>query len=390
MSEQSRKSLQRKLEASAVTQAGRSKPLIEKSTSIAILICTRGRPNRLQDCLDSLLAMDVPPTVDPIIVVVENDDQPACHGLVLKLMAGASAKWQIKYSHEPRLGIPIARNHALDVALELDAEWVAFIDDDEVATPGWMRAMFDASLKVSADVLHGPVDFVYPATVPAWVEQKKLKQRATGTQLATAYTNNVMMKASLASSDGLTLRFDESLRFTGGSDTDYYCRAADRGAVICWVDEALVQEPVTPERLTIGWQTKRAMRVAANNTSLHWRRFGLLRAFARYAPKCVGRIIGGSLTSAIGVPLVAVGQPVGHRLFVKGLKDLYSGIGGLGAFLNFLPQPYLQIDGDQSAVVVGNASPETVECKNSMSQAAQKSGLVPLAREERRMRVAAG
>jgi succinoglycan biosynthesis protein ExoM len=293
--------------------------------------------------------MDVPDGVEPIIVVVENDEFPTCQGLMLRARAGSAGDWQIHYAHEPRLGIPIARNRALDVALQLNADWVAFIDDDEVATPTWLRAMHEAIRKYPSDVFQGPVEYVYPADTPDWIEQKKLRRRESGSQLTTAYTNNVMMRASVASADGLNLRFNEELRFTGGSDTEYYCRAVDNGAVIRWVDEALVKEPVTPDRLSISWNAKRAMRVAANSSALHVRRFGIVRALGRYAPKFLVRLLRGAGMALVGMPLVALRVKAGHKLMFRGLKDIYSGIGGLGAFTSFMPQPYLQIDGDNAA-----------------------------------------
>ena len=315
------------------------------TTSIAILICTRERSRRLEECLRSLSALRIPANIDATVIVVENDEQPTCQGLVLKL-ATSMPHWQIRYSHEPRLGIPIARNHALRIALQIRADWIAFIDDDETVTAGWLEAMLSASRACDADVLQGPVDYIYPADAPAWLERKELPVRPLGTRLRTAYTNNVMMKARLACSEGLGLAFDERLRFTGGSDADYFCRAADRGAVIRWVGDAVVREVVTPERLTMAWQARRALRVAANASSLHSRRFGHLRAIGRYGPKSLGRIFGGLAHTAVAAPLLVVKRSAAERAFFKGLKQAASGIGGIGAFLNFRPQPYRRVDGD--------------------------------------------
>ncbi|MCB1506342.1 MAG: glycosyltransferase family 2 protein [Hyphomicrobiaceae bacterium] len=321
-------------------------PAAEPSTSIAVMICTRGRPLRLRDCVNSLLAMDIPKGVSPLLVIVENDDLPHCQSVVVDLRHRAPAVWEINYSHEPRLGIPFARNRALEVALEMDADWLAFLDDDEIATPDWLSAMHAASTKFDVDVLQGPVEYVYPETTPAWFERKELRPRQSGTPLKTAYTNNVMMRASIARADGLNLRFDESLRFTGGSDTDYYFRAADKGASLCWVHEALVKEPVTQERMTMQWQVKRAMRVAANASTIHSRRFGVGRSLLRYLPKALTRIVKGGVMVTVGALGYPLRRSTASRWFYKGAKDLFSGIGGLAAFLNIKPQPYLKIDGD--------------------------------------------
>jgi succinoglycan biosynthesis protein ExoM len=350
---------------------------IQPSVSVAILICTRERSRRLEECLRSLLGLRVPAGVEPIIVVVENDERPTCQGLVLRLIATSMSRWQVRYSHEPRLGIPIARNHALAIALEMCVDWVAFIDDDETVTSDWLEAMLRASLAYDADVLQGPVDYVYPPGSPVWLDKKKPPNRTSGTRLRTAYTNNVMMKAGIASSDGLGLAFDERLRFTGGSDADYFCRAADRGAVIRWVEDAVVREVVTGERLTMAWQAKRALRVAANASSLHSRRFGSARSIGRYAPKSIGRICSGSLMMAVSMPLLLVRTAGAQRIFFKGLKQASSGIGGIGAFFNLRPQPYLQVDGDvpDATSVAGGADLDPARADAVTNQAGRSASV---------------
>lgn len=341
----------------AAPSASQPEDALSSSVSVAILLCTRERSRRLEDCLRSIAALNVPGHVDPAIVVVENDALPTCQGLVLRL-AALMPRWQIRYSHEPRLGIPIARNHALAIALELDFDWIAFIDDDETLAPDWLEAMLKASQTFDADVLQGPVDYVYPADSPAWLDKKRLRTRPSGTQLGTAYTNNVMMRARVARSDGLGMVFDERLRFTGGSDSDYFSRAADKGAVIRWVGEASVREVVTAERLTMMWQANRALRVAANATSLHTRRFGHLKSIGRYGPKSLSRILAGIVKMSAAVPVRLASKVVAQRIFFQGLKQAASGFGGIASFFNFKPQPYLRVDGDGPQATAGTETAE--------------------------------
>ena len=344
--------------------------------SVAILICTRERSRRLEECLRSVAALSVPEHVDPAIVVVENDAQPACQGLVLKL-AALMPRWHIRYSHEPRLGIPIARNHALALALDMDCDWIAFIDDDETVAPDWLQAMIRASQELDADVLQGPVDYIYPPDSPTWLNKKRQRERPSGTRLGSAYTNNVMMRARVARNDGLAIAFDERLRFTGGSDSDYFSRAADKGAVIRWVGEASVREVVTAERLTMAWQAHRALRVAANASSLHCRRFGHLKAIGRYGPKSLSRLFAGLLTMGAAVPVRLASKPTAQRIFFQGLKQASSGFGGIAPFFNLKPQPYLRVDGDGPQPGIGNGTaepqPVLVETTTSQSHAAAAS-----------------
>jgi succinoglycan biosynthesis protein ExoM len=50
----------------------------------------------------------------------------------------ATAPFPVYYVHEPICGIARARNAALDKATELGADWIAMLDDDEVADPRWL------------------------------------------------------------------------------------------------------------------------------------------------------------------------------------------------------------------------------------------------------------
>ena len=59
--------------AKKVTSANRSGGPAASAASIAISVCTRGRPERLRRCVESLLAMEIPTKVLPALIVVEND-----------------------------------------------------------------------------------------------------------------------------------------------------------------------------------------------------------------------------------------------------------------------------------------------------------------------------
>lgn len=68
-------------------------------------------------------------------------------------------------------------------------------------------------------------------------------------------TNNWLADADLFRKLGLT--FDESLRFTGGSDTKFYRDAISQGVKTAWAPDALVFETVPAERITLRYQFSR-------------------------------------------------------------------------------------------------------------------------------------
>ena len=246
----------------------------------------------------------------------------------------------VTYDYEPRLGIPFARNRALTLALKQNPDWIGFIDDDETAAPDWIAEFVKASISVACEVLQGPVDYLYPEPKPSWSHLPIRKRQPTGRKLRNAATSNTFMRAYIAREDGLGLKFNEQMRFTGGSDNEYFFRAADRGVRICWMDDAVVSETVPPIRMTLKWQLSRSSRVSANAVAIQWARLGLARTLLRCIPKYSVRLLRGTIAVSLGTLARFVVPEGGKRLLVGGLQDIWSGLGALGAFFCFKPEPY--------------------------------------------------
>ena len=305
---------------------------------IVITLCTRERPEMLRGCLKSIVSQQVPPGVAVSVVVVENHTSPSCQIMVNEI--AATSGLQVTYAYEPRLGIPFARNRALALALAQEPDWIGFIDDDELAAPDWIAAFVRASKSVACDVLQGPVDYLYPEPKPSWSSLPIRKRQPTGRILRNAATSNTFMRAYIARKDGLGLKFNEKMRFTGGSDSEYFFRAAERGVRICWMDDAVVSETVPLIRMTLKWQLSRSRRVSANAIAIRWARLGLTRTLVRCIPKYSVRLIRGAIAVSLGAAARFVVPDGGKRLLVGGLHDIWSSLGALGAFFRLEPEPY--------------------------------------------------
>src|SRR5690606_30490612 len=121
---------------------------------------------------------------------------------------------------------------------------------------------------------------------------------------------------------------------------------ADRGAVIRWVDDAIVREAVPAERLTLRWQLQRIRRVAANTTDVDIRRRGRLAAAISCVPKCLRRLVRSSLEFLAGLVLYPVSRRLGVRLMEKAMRRFWWISGTLGVVFNIRhirPQPYRTI-----------------------------------------------
>jgi succinoglycan biosynthesis protein ExoM len=298
----------------------------------------------LKDCLRSLMVQQTPSHVRLTIVVVENDEESRCRWLVEE-MARQHGAPRIVYGHEPEIGIPFARNRSLELALEHDADWIGFIDDDEIASPDWIAKLVAAAAALDADVLQGPVEAIYPPQTSHLV-QKAAKRRPTGSSRGTAYTNNTLMRASIARKEGLGLRFDEAMRFTGGSDVEFFSRAVAHGAVIRWVDEAVVSESVPMARLTLRWQLERARRTGANHAYLDAQRNGVARAVVNGSVICLGKIASACIELPVGLVVYPLNARLGSRIALRALRKLSWSAGNLGTALRIRPQPYLRVEGN--------------------------------------------
>ena len=100
--------------------------------SVSVLVCTRGRPERLGRCLAALQRLDPGPAE---IIVVDNAPEERSTFEVVKAFEG------VTYCPEPIVGLSRARNRGI---LRSSGEIVAFTDDDAVVHPGWLLGIRQA------------------------------------------------------------------------------------------------------------------------------------------------------------------------------------------------------------------------------------------------------
>ena len=200
---------------------------------------------------------EVPDDLALRVIVVDNDDEPTARPLVEELSRAATL--QLLYIHHPGRNISVARNAALDAAT---ARYTAFLDDDEVARPGWLMALAQArtggdrgdprpgGAGLSGGIApHGCGIRSSTGTRPVRV----------GGAIRTGYTCNVLIDR--ARPEIRALRFDPELGRSGGEDTDYFARMARLGASFAYAPKAVVEEPVVPERLSFSWLAQRRYRM---------------------------------------------------------------------------------------------------------------------------------
>ena len=300
----------------------------EVDMNIAIGIITRNRPRLLANVLDSLAQLEVPKHNSLQYIVVENNGHLSMREVVRKSPLDPA---KTHLALEPRIGIPFARNKVLKIATRIKCDFLAFIDDDELAHPNWISELVKRQQATGADLVCGPVREQMDLTDASYLQriiahgitrinereyQKMHRKISDGTWHAFG-TCNWMGRMALIRKT--SLQFQESLGFGGGEDWLFYQNLRVAGGHSTAAPDAIVDSIVTPDRLTIRYQfncwrerakdhyhlkNKRSQGIVRSlATSLSWFASGLGYAFripfgdsrafvrsARQFGKAVGRI----------------------------------------------------------------------------------------------------
>lgn len=222
---------------------------------IDIGICTFRR-SELASTLHSLFLQQVPADTEVRLIIADNDDNPSASALVEE-MRGQSP-FKLSYVHCPKSNISLARNACL---AECKADYLAFIDDDEIAGPKWLACLLETATATKADVVLGPVRAIYDRTAPVWMKKGDFHSTQpvwVNGRIRTGYTCNVLLNMSSSSIKGR--RFDLALGQSGGEDTDFFTKVTDDGGRIAFAEGAILEEAVPAKRARLMWLIKRRFR----------------------------------------------------------------------------------------------------------------------------------
>jgi glycosyltransferase involved in cell wall biosynthesis len=127
----------------------------DASPLLSVIVPTHQRANTLAKVLRALAAQTVPPNQFEVIVVMDGPDEAT-----EQMLRKSSFPFSLRWFTQPHKGAPAARN--LGVA-SAKADVLVFIDDDIVATPGFLEAHYAVHQQESQVVVLGalkpPPDF---------------------------------------------------------------------------------------------------------------------------------------------------------------------------------------------------------------------------------------
>lgn len=272
---------------------------------LVVCVATRGRAASLQKLLEVLQNLQQPVGTRAAIVVVENDHQ----GCMREAVQRRSSPCRIfTYGLQPQLGIPFARNTALKLALDAGADYIAFIDDDELPSSDWLVALWNKASGGGYDLVGGPVEPVLVELPRSWIGlqlwnglrlQKKDSRRKALTRCLEGRedalfipTSNWMVRSAFLRQHRLD--FDESMGFSGGTDLKFYRELKRAGGRVGWCDAAVVHEGLPIGRLTLAYQYRRARDQAVSNFQVRY-------------PLITSQLLLKGLTYSLGKMLLALG-----------------------------------------------------------------------------------
>ena len=291
------------------------------STSVCICVLTYRRPAMLQAALGSLAGQQLAANPDVVLSLVVIDNDATASGRAIFEQTAPSLPFAARYVVEGEQGIVKARNRALVEAA--NADFMAFLDDDEVASPGWIDALVTAQRRYQADGGTGP-GIPKLEGAPGWILRGRFfgaRQQPTGAPVHFVETNNVLFRTSYARQFQFDLRFHHS----NGEDTYFFLQLEQHGAYMVWAADATVSETLPPHRTTARWLLRRARSEANGYTRV------LL--YMHPGPRTrVNRLLRAAGALVAGCLLVLTSLGVRHRA-VKGMRLIARSVGTATALL---------------------------------------------------------
>lgn len=220
---------------------------------VAVVVCTYHRERLLGDLLASLQAQDPPTDGRCEIIVVDNSDE----GTARPVAAAARGPFPVRWIEAHPANISVARNAGVAAS---EADWVAFVDDDQTVETGWLAALIEAARGGPHDVLFGAVLPCFEASARPTPRAIQLFSRqiaadagadlfAIGPRktagVALATNNCALRRAAMPSG---AAPFDLAFGAGGGEDYDLFCRMQAGGARFGWAPAMRAREFVPASR----------------------------------------------------------------------------------------------------------------------------------------------
>ena len=226
---------------------------------LSVIICTYNRCESLRDTLRALKQQELPEGVRLEILVVDNNSTDGTREVVRQ--EAADSGWLIRYLFESQQGLSRARNCGIR---EARGELVAFIDDDELAAPGWLRDLYGVCREYQADCVGGRILLKWISPPPDWLVYHRLEGQLgfldrgpkpivadSSTGEGFLFGGNIAFSRKIFDEVGL---FRTDLGVVGGrpargEDSEMLQRLLKAGKKVVYAPNAVVYHKITADRM---------------------------------------------------------------------------------------------------------------------------------------------
>ena len=233
------------------------------SLPISAVICTHNREDYLGAAIDSLLEQDFS---NYEVIVVDNASSDSTKQIVESRLPHP----RLQYVYEPVTGLSVARNTGAKAS---QGEIIAYLDDDAVASTGWLSCLWQAyQNNPQLAIAGGKVTLIFPPgkTSPPWLSAdlaSNLGAYDLGDEIV-YITNPGMTPRGLNYSLRRTFLeqiggFDVNLGRVGknllsNEELQMTQLALEKQWQVAYLPQALVAHNVAPERLQPAWFLRRS------------------------------------------------------------------------------------------------------------------------------------
>jgi succinoglycan biosynthesis protein ExoM len=280
--------------------------------SVTVCICTYKRDS-LFPTLVSIEQQQLNGDIELDVVVVDNDGEGSALRIVEQIRSRGNIK--ISYGIEPVQNISLARNKAVSLAT---GDWLAFIDDDEIAECQWIETLLKSVSKYKAGIAIGSVIPKFPMGAPKWILTGGFFDRPMmeeGTIIDSGGTGNALVRRDMVSDLGVP--FDIRFGLSGGEDLDFFVRLRKQGAVMISCPNAQVEEEVECTRLNASYLSQRALRGGETYIKVHIHDCSFIRRIYELIKALIGLILYG----AFGILFLPLGRAVFFPKILKAVSQ---------------------------------------------------------------------
>lgn len=233
---------------------------------VSIIVPTFRRPDGLSQAMDSLKAQT---GAWPDIELIVSDNDPAGSAKAVVEMMAPTMPFPTRYVHAPEPGVANARNAAVAAAT---GRYLAFLDDDETASPDWLHAMMDVMVREKCCAVFSRII----ASFNLEGANRPFFERFFGRDIPELQDGVIDhfygCGSSLVDREAIALPdpvFSTEMNETGGEDDVLFDYLHKRGGKMGWTRKGHAYEHVPPHRLTLEYVRRRSFAFGQGPTRMY-------------------------------------------------------------------------------------------------------------------------